>query len=145
MKGQTGVEMALGKDIIYNSSIKQKINTRSSTKSELVATYDAFPQTLRTKHFLQEQHCDADGHRIMRDNQRTMLLEINGKASSRKRTNHVNLRYFFLKDYLQDNDNKITIKCCPTKEMIADFFTKPLQEYEFKKLRALIMGLDEVV
>lgn len=57
---------------------------------------------------------------------------------------HINVRYFFLKYYLQDNDNKIAIECCPTKEMIADFFTKPLQGHEFKKLRALIMGSNEV-
>ena len=81
----------------------------------------------------------------MRDNQSTMLLESNGKASSSKRMKHVDVRCFFLKDYLQDNNNKITIKHCPTKERIADFFTKPLQGYEIKKLRALIMGSDEVV
>ena len=81
----------------------------------------------------------------MRDNQSTMLLKSNGKASSSKKKKYMNVRYFFLKDYLQDNNNKITIECCPTKEMIADFFTKPFQGYEFKKLRALIMGSDEVV
>ena len=69
----------------------------------------------------------------MRDNQITMLLESNGKASSSKRAKHIKVRYFFLKHYLQNNNNKITIECCPTKEMIADFFTKPEQGCEFKK------------
>ena len=103
-----------------------------------------FSQILWTKYFLDEQHCDACEHRILRDNQSTKLLESNGKEIISKRTKHVNVRHLFLKDYLQDNNNKITIECCPTKEIFADLFTKPLQGYEFKKLRELIMGSDEV-
>ena len=37
MKGQKGVAMTLGKVAMCNSSIKQKMNARSSTGSELVA------------------------------------------------------------------------------------------------------------
>ena len=129
VKGQTGVAMTLGKGSIYNSSIKKKMNARSSAETELICTYDVFPQTLWTKYFLQEKHCDADECRIMRENQSTMLLESNGSSSSRNRTKHINVRYFFSKDYLQDNNNKIKIEFCPTKEIIADFFTKPLQGY----------------
>ena len=84
--------MALGKGNIYNSSIKQKMNTRSSTESELVATYEVFPQILRTKHFLEAQHCDTGEHHILKENQSTMLLKRNEKASSSKRTKHMNVR-----------------------------------------------------
>ena len=91
---------------------------------------------------LEEQHCDANENCVMRDNQSTMLLESNGKTSSSKRTKCINAKCFFLKYYLQDNNNKIKIEHCPTKEIIADFFAKPLQGHEFKKLRALIMGSD---
>ena len=92
MKGQTGVAMTLGKGSTCNISIKQKRNNMRSTESELVATYDVFPQTSWTKHFLQEQHFNADDHRIMRYNQGTMLLKSNGKASSNKRTKKINVR-----------------------------------------------------
>jgi hypothetical protein len=34
----------------------------------------------------------------------------------------------------------ISIDWCPTKEMVADFMTKPLQGSLFKKLRDYIMG-----
>ena len=102
------------------------------------------PQIIWTKCFLEEQHCNIDEHRIVRDNQSAMLLESNGKASSSKRTKHINVR-FFLKDYLQDNKNNIAIEYCQTKEMIADFFTKRSQGYDFKKLRALIMGSGEIL
>jgi hypothetical protein len=35
---------------------------------------------------------------------------------------------------------EISIDWCPTKEMVADFMTKPLQGSLFKKLRDYIMG-----
>ena len=34
----------------------------------------------------------------------------------------------------------MTIVYCPTEEMIADFFTKPLQGALFRKFKALILG-----
>ena len=37
----------------------------------------------------------------------------------------------------------MSIEYCPTKEMLRDFFTKPLQGSLFWKLRALIMNLPE--
>ena len=35
---------------------------------------------------------------------------------------------------------EISLHWCPTKEMVADFWTKPLQGSHFKKLRDYIMG-----
>jgi len=39
---------------------------------------------------------------------------------------------------------KIEIKYCPTEQMIADFFTKPLQGSLFKRFKRVIMGLDHI-
>ena len=39
---------------------------------------------------------------------------------------------------------EIEIKWCPTKEMVADFMTKPLQGSHFRRLRDLIMGMTKV-
>ena len=35
---------------------------------------------------------------------------------------------------------EISVHWCPTKEMVADFWTKPLQGSHFRKLRGYIMG-----
>ena len=35
---------------------------------------------------------------------------------------------------------EISLHWCPTKEMVADFWTKPLQGSRFRKLRDYIMG-----
>ena len=39
-KGHTGGSFTLGKGSVFSVSCKQKINTKSSTESELVAVYD---------------------------------------------------------------------------------------------------------
>ena len=67
-----------------------------------------------------------------------MLLERNGKASSSKRTKHINVRYFFITDRISKGE--VRVEWCPTKDMVADFMTKPLQGSVFRKFRDLIMG-----
>jgi hypothetical protein len=39
---------------------------------------------------------------------------------------------------------EIEIKWCPTKEMVADFMTKPLQRSHFRRLHDLIMGTTSI-
>jgi hypothetical protein len=68
-----------------------------------------------------------------------MLLEKNGKASSSKRTKHIDIRYFFVTYRIQKNE--LTVEWCPTGDMIADFMTKPTQGALFKKFRDQIMGV----
>ena len=76
---------------------------------------------------------------VYQDNQSAMLLEKNGKASSGKRTRHINIRYFFATDRI--NAKEMRVAYCPTGDMVADFFTKPLQGVLFCKLRHLIMNV----
>lgn len=80
---------------------------------------------------------------VYQDNKSTILLANNGPSSSSRRTRHVNIRYFFVTDCIQNGE--LRTKYCPTKDMIGDFFTKPLQGYLFYKLRALVMNMDEPV
>ena len=68
-----------------------------------------------------------------------MLLENNGRKSSTKRTKHIELRYFFIHDQIQQD--KVLIEHCPTLKMRADFFTKPLQGMLFYRLCDLIMNI----
>ena len=51
MRSHTGVIITLGKGAIYSRSSKQKLNTKSSTESELVAKSDALPQVLWFQRF----------------------------------------------------------------------------------------------
>ena len=75
---------------------------------------------------------------LHKDNKSPILLEQNGKMSSGKHTWHIAARYFFVMDRIKAGE--ISPKWCPTGEMIADFFTKPLQRTIFWKVRDLLMG-----
>jgi hypothetical protein len=68
---------------------------------------------------------------------------VNGRESSGKRTKHMNVRYFFTKNRVENGE--MTIKWCPTKKMLADPFTKPVQGSEFRMFRAKIMNVDESI
>jgi hypothetical protein len=70
-----------------------------------------------------------------------MLLEKNGMESSSKRTRHINIRYFFIKDCI--DKKMLKIEYCPTDDMIGDFPSKPLQGRKFKKHLCSIMNLEE--
>ena len=55
MQSHTGGAMTLGKGVIYGTLTRQKLNTRSSTKAELVAVDDCMSQVLWTRYFLDSQ------------------------------------------------------------------------------------------
>jgi hypothetical protein len=140
MKSHTGGTMSLGKGSPYSTSTRHKLNTKSSTEAELVGVNDVMPQVLWTRYFLEAQWYGVNDSIIYQDNQSAILLEKNGRASSGKRTRHINIRYFFVADRVASNE--VSIEYCPTGEMVADFFTKPLQGSPFQKFRNLIMNND---
>ena len=118
-------------------SRKQKLNTRSSTEGELVGDDDASQMILWTKHFMNAQGFDVENI-LYQDNKSTIKLLENGKKSSTKRTRAINIRYFFLTDQIEKGNLKV--EYCPTKEMWADYMTKPLQGSLGKTMRKKIMG-----
>ena len=76
----------------------------------------------------------------MQDNQRCMLLENNGQFSAGKGSKHIDVRYFFITDQIKKKH--IKVQYCPTKEMLADFMTKPLQGHLFYKFQDAVLGVD---
>jgi hypothetical protein len=133
--------MSMGRGSVYSTSTKQKLVTRSLTECELVGVRDLMPQIEWTKLCLQEQGCTVQDTILYQDNMSAMLLEKKGRASSSsKRTKHINLRYFYVKDKVDKCD--ISIEHCPTKDMLADFFTKPLQGSLFFKQHDRVVNID---
>ena len=76
-----------------------------------------------------------------RDNTSSILLEMNGRSSSTKRTKHMHIQYFYIMEQVQKK--AIHVTHCPMEEMAADFFTKPLQGSLFIKIHKYIMGSEE--
>jgi hypothetical protein len=80
MQSHTGSTMSMGTGSMWSSSIKQKLNTRSSTEAELVAVDDMMPQVLWARYFLMNQGFNVALSRILQDIKSAMLLEENGMA-----------------------------------------------------------------
>ena len=129
----------MGRGYPIAQSGKQKLNTRSSTESELVGVDNLMPEVLWSRLFLEGQGYGVKDNLVYQDNQAAILLEKNGKSSSGKRTKHINARYFFVTDRIAKGD--IAVKWCPTEDMTGDFWTKPLQGSLFRRFRDLIMGV----
>jgi hypothetical protein len=116
--------MTMGQGAITSISRKQGMNTRSSTEAEVVAADEVVSLMIWTKLFLEEQGYPVKENILYRDNQSAMLLEEKGRQSAGKRSRHLNIRLFFVKD--QKEKGNLNIQYCPNDEMIGDFMTKPL-------------------
>jgi hypothetical protein len=97
------------------------------------------PTILWARQFMECQGYPVQENLIYQDNQAAILLEKNGKASSGKRTRHINTRFFFVTDRISAKE--VSVGWCPTEDMTGDFWTKPLQGAEFRRMRDLIMGV----
>ena len=139
MKSQTGAMMSLGKGAVISSSLRQKLNTTSSTEAELVGVHDVLSMVLWTRLFIEAQGHQVGPAKIYQDNESSILLETRGRKSTTKRTRHLDVRYFFVADKVLKQE--VTIAHCPTEIMLADPFTKPLQGAKFRRFRAAIMNL----
>ena len=137
-KGQTGAAMTLGRGAVLSYSWKQKINTKSSTETELVGVDDAMSNILWSLYFMQEQGYGTTHAMIYQDNKSAILLESNGNISSGKRTKHIKAKYFFIADKVADGDVKI--RHIPTTSMWADMNTKPKQGLPYRIDRSHMMN-----
>ena len=145
-KSQTGGLVTFGRGAVHSESAKQKLNSKSSTEGEIIGFSDYLTIPIWYRYFLQAQGYENAKGVLHQDNMSAMKIEKNGQMSMGRKTKHMEIRYFYVKDRVTGNN--MTIRYCPTEKMIADFFTKPLQGELFRKFRAVIMGhvhLNEVL
>jgi hypothetical protein len=81
-KSHTGGTMTFGQGSVISVSRKQKINTKSSTTSELVGADDVSTLSLWTKLFMEAQGYPIEKNIMYQDNKSAILLEKNGMTSS---------------------------------------------------------------
>ena len=139
MRGHSSGGFSSGRGFPIVGSTKQKINTSSSTESELVGADDFIRAICWTRYFLKAQGYRISDNVLFQDNKSSILLDNNGKSSSSKRTKHINIRYFFITDRVAQG--YMPLVWCPIGDMIGDFMTKPLQGSMLRKFRDQIMGM----
>ena len=138
MRSHTGGLVSFGIGAAHTRSTTSKINVKSATESELVSASEYLPYTIWFKHFMEEQGYKIKDNVLYQDNKSAILMEINGRNSCTGNSRHIHIRYFWMKDRV---DNKeVRVEYLPTHIMLADYFTKPLQGSQFRLLREFIMG-----
>ena len=78
--------------MIYGTSVRHKINTKSSTEGELVGVNDEMPQILWTQYFMEAQGYNIKDTVVYQDNHSAILLETNvarhAQRHANKNSNH---------------------------------------------------------
>ena len=138
MRSHMGGLISLGTGVIHAKSSMEKINTKSSTEAELVGLAEYLPYNIWFLHFMRAQGYEIKKNTIFQDNKSAILMERNGRNSCTGNSRHINVRYFWIKDKIDQGE--VRVEYLPTHVMVADFFTKPLVGALFQKLREYIMG-----
>ena len=112
--------MTLGEGAIYAAAKKQKLNTKSSMEAELVAMDNAMPQILWTRYFFSAQGYEIKITSTFKIIKVQCYWKKNGTVSSSKRTRHIDIRFFFVKDRIAQGQLKV--EYCPTEKKIGVFF-----------------------
>jgi hypothetical protein len=94
--------ITLGYGIVYADSSKQKVVAKSSTESEFISVSDSASPVIWTRNYFIEQGYDQMPTIIYQDNMITIYLALKGQSDSKK-TNHITVRYFFIKNYIERN------------------------------------------
>jgi hypothetical protein len=136
--GHTGIIMKLYGNTILIKSIKQKLVTKSSTESELVALDESITYVPWITGLLDELTITYSKPIIVfQDNQSTIIMGNTGHGNFR-RTKHIKNKYYFVKQFV--DDGTITLRYINTDNMLADVLTKTTTGQKFYKAIASILN-----
>ena len=98
MKNQTGGAMSLGLVILHGKSSKKRLNVKRSTEVELVGVSDYLPYNICLLMFMSVQGYEIKDNTMCQDKQSIMIMLKNGRDSCTGNSQHVHIRYFFIKN-----------------------------------------------
>jgi hypothetical protein len=124
------------------ASRKQTTTSLSSAEAEYMAIASAAQEAIWIRQFLTEFfHLSLDINNLYSCNiysDNTSAIQIAKHDVSHDRTKHIDIRYHFIRDYLQEG--WFNLVWIPTDLQIADMFTKALPINRFEKLAAAVMS-----
>ena len=136
-KSHSGYAAMMAGGSIEAKSKKQSIVTKHSTEAEMVALSDMSSLAIWWREFVIYQGYKIGAIEIEQDNTSCIKLAEAGRSQN-PFSKHINIRYFFIKDRIDNDEVKLKYVC--TEDLIADILTKPLQGARFRSLRAKLMG-----
>jgi hypothetical protein len=108
-------------------SRKQEIVTLSTAKAEYVATTHAAKEAIWLRRLIFELFPISPSLTTLHcNNQAVIKLAIEDNYHAR--TKHIDIRFHFIRQVI--SDGTLTLTYCPTDDMTADIFTKPLPKWK---------------
>ena len=136
-RSRTGYVILVNNNVIDYGTAMQSKTATSTPVAEYVALASGLKQLLWISQIIEE--CEIKVNypcQVHEDNEGCIAIANNPMAQ--KRTRHMEIRYHFIRDYV--NDGKIKISHCPTTRMLADMLTKALPGPALTQQRARIMS-----
>ena len=134
MKSHTGYCLTMGTGSPISGSQSQKVTTRSSTESELVGVdgvisyvkWASLCSKCQVKTYPIDHPVKEMGKKnlVKQDHTSTIKMVKRGVRVCGPRTRSTHIRYFYATERVKDKT--IVVTYCPTKEMVADYLSKPL-------------------
>ena len=132
-RSTSGNVFLLSSGAISWASQKQPTVALSTAEAEYIALCLATQESVWLRQLSKDLQMDCSSPTtIHEDNQGTIAMSKN--PISHKQTKHIDIKFHFVREKIQDKT--IELKYCPTHEMVADIFTKPLPRGQFENLRA---------
>jgi hypothetical protein len=138
-KSTTGyVFMLNGGSVSWLSKLQSTV-ALSSAEAEYIALCLASQEVTYLNGLLSEID-PQDGPIVIKDdNQACIAMAKNPVLQNR--TKHIDIKYHFVRECIQKN--LIELEYCPTEEMVADVFTKPVSKSMFHKARIKLLGSED--
>ena len=136
-RSRTGYVILVNNNVIDYGTAMQSKTATSTPVAEYVALASGLKQLLWISQIIEE--CEIKVNypcQVHEDNEGCIAIANNPMAQ--KRTRHMEIRYHFIRDYV--NDGKIKISHCRTTRMLADMLTKALPGPALTQQRARIMS-----
>ncbi|CAL8154967.1 unnamed protein product [Prunus armeniaca] len=135
MRSTSGYAFSFGSGVFSWASVKQHSVALSIVEAEYVSASEATTLAIWLRFVLEDfGELQADATPLMVDN--TSGIAITRNPVFHQKTKHINRRYHFIRDALQDG--VVDLKYCKSKEQMADIFTKALPKDRFNYLRGLL-------
>lgn len=130
-KSTTGGVFLLGGRLVAWTSKKKTCVSQSTVEAEYVAASMNCTQAIWMRHMLEGFKIDmSEPVTINCDN--TSAINISKNPILHARTKHIELKYHFLRERVQDKEVKM--EYVKSKDQLADIFTKPLPKATFEFL-----------
>jgi hypothetical protein len=127
---------------IHHVSRRQTTIATSTAHAEYLAAFDAGRDALRTRILLCDLGIPQVGATTMFEDNET-CVKMSESSSSTPRMQHLDARYHWLREQVV-TDHTLRLVYCPTTDMVADCFTKPLPGPAVRRFHGALSGLTPI-